>query len=246
MLNVAFCDDDLYFLNNIEKKAKSIFETLKVKTSIDLFTDANLLINKFEQYNPYYNIIFLDIDMPFNGKEVARKLRLIDRQFKLIFITSFEQEVLNTFQYNVADFLPKILLEERLLSVIEQVVNAINEENPQYQIFKVDQTDDNVIIIKVPLNDIIYFESINRKNYIHTKRETYLLHSYKFTDLVEYYNNFGFVDIHRTCIVNVQYIFSIGNIEIRLDDGTILPLSRRKRQNVLDKFFVSICEVTIC
>ncbi len=246
MLNVAFCDDDRYFLHNIEKKVKKIFEALKDETSIDLFTDANLLIEKFEQYNPYYHIIFLDIDMPLNGKEVARKLRLIDRQFKLVFITSFDQEVLNTFQYNVSGFLPKMLLDERLPLVIERVVNAVNEENPQNQIFKVNKMDDNVITIKVPLNDIIYIESINRKNYLHTKRETYLLHGYKFTELVKHYSNFGFVDIHRTCIVNIKYIFSIGDIEISLDNGTILPLSRRKRQNVIDKFIENICEVTIC
>lgn len=246
MLNVAFCDDDRNFLYNVEKEAKKIFETIKVKTSIDLFTDANLLIEKFEQYNPYYQIIFLDIDMPFNGKEVARKLRLIDHQFKLVFITSFDQEVLNTFQFNVSDFLPKLLLEERLSSVIQRVVNAVNEENPQNQIFEVNIQDNDIVTIKVPLNDIIYIESVSRKNYLHTKRETYLLHGYKFTELVKHYNNFNFVDIHRTCIVNIKYIFSIGDIEVRLDDGTILPLSRRKRQNVVDKFIGNICEVTIC
>lgn len=246
MLNVAFCDDDRNFLLNVEKKAKKIFETLKVKTSIDLFTDANLLIEKFEQYNPYYHIIFLDIDMPFNGKKVARKLRLIDHQFKLIFITSFEQEVLNTFQFNVSDFLPKLLLEERLFSIIQRVVNAVNEENPQNQIFEVNIQNDDILTIKVPLNDIIYIESINRRNYLHTKRETYLLHGYKFTELVHRYINYNFVDIHRTCIVNIKYIFSIGDIEVRLDDDTILPMSRRKRQNVVNKFIENICEVTLC
>jgi len=246
MLNVAFCDDDRIFLHNVEKEAKKIFETLKVKTSIDLFTDANLLIKKFEQYSPYYHIIFLDIDMPFNGKEVARKLRLIDHQFKLVFITSFEQEVLNTFQFNVSDFLPKLLLEERLFSIIQRVVNTVNEENPQNQIFEVNKQNDDIITIKVPLNDIIYIESINRRNYLHTKRETYLLHGYKFTELVHRYINYNFIDIHRTCIVNIKYIFSIGDIEVRLDDGTILPLSRRKRQNVVNKFIENICEVTLC
>lgn len=246
MLNVAFCDDDRNFLHNVEKEAKKIFETLKVKTSIDLFTDANLLIEKFEQYNPHYHIIFLDIDMPLNGKEVARKLRLIDHQFKLVFITSFEQEVLNTFQFNVSDFLPKQLLKKRLLSVIQRVVNAVNEENPQNQIFEVNRKDDDITTIKVPLNDIMYIESVNRKSYLHTKRETYLLHGYKFTELATHYINFNFVDIHRICIVNIKYIYSIGETEVQLDNGRILPLSRRKRQNVVDKFIENICEVNLC
>ncbi|MBE6083326.1 MAG: response regulator transcription factor [Tissierellaceae bacterium] len=246
MMNVAFCDDDSSFLNKVAPMAKEIFEKLKTNVSIYTFTNASTLIKSFEQYNPYYDIVFLDIDMPvIDGKETARRLRLIDRKFKLIFITSFEQEVLNTFQYNVSDFLPKVSLRERMPSVIKRVVNTINEENPQFQIFKVNMTDDKIATIKIPLNDIMYIESINRKIYLHTKRETYLLHCYKFKDLVKHYIDLEFVDIHRTCIVNIKYIFSIDDY-VRLDDGTTLPLSRRKKQDVLNKFLEKVCEVTKC
>lgn len=247
MLNVAFCDDDSKFLGDIVPMTKEIFKALKINVSIYLFTDANELIKKFEQYDPYYNIIFLDIDMPLiNGKEVARRLRLIDRKFKLVFITSFEQEMLNTFQFDVSGFLPKTSLTERMPAVIKRVVNAINEDNPQTQVFEVDVADGRVTIIKVPLDDIIYIESVNRKIYLHTKRDAYLLHSYRFMDLVDYYSKLMFVDIHRTCIVNLKYVFSIDDTEIRLDNGTILPLSRRKRKDVLDKFLEIVSGVTKC
>lgn len=246
MLNVAFCDDDNIFLHDIELMVKRIFKTLRIPVSINLFTDVNLLIKKFEQYDPYYDIIFLDIDMPLmNGKEVARKLRLIDRKFKLVFITSYEQEVLNTLQFDVCGFLPKISLTEHMPAVIERAIKAINEENPQNQILKIIK-DDKIANIKVPLDDIMYFESISRKIFLHTKRETNLLHGYRFSDIVKQYSNLNFVDIHRTCIVNIKYIYLIDDIEIHLDNGTTLPLSRRKRQNVLDKFLRKICEVTKC
>lgn len=247
MLNIAFCDDDSDFLERIKLETTKIFKSLNVYTSINLFTDANLLIEKFKKYNPYFDIVFLDIDMPaINGKEAARRLRLVDRKFKLIFVTSFEDEVLNTFQYDASGFLPKLLLEERLPSVIERVVRTINEENPQIQIFEVSAVGNKLTTIKVPLNDIMYIESINRKIYLHTKRDVYMLSGYKFTNLVNNYCNFGFIDIHRTCIVNLKYIFSIDDIEVRLDDGTSLPLSRRKRQAALDRFAEKICEVTKC
>ena len=247
MLNIAFCDDDKTFLHNIEIEAAKIFKTLKVYTSISLFTNADLLIKRLEKYDPYYDIIFLDIDMPvINGKEAARRLRLIDKKFKLVFITSFEHEALNTFQYDVSGFLPKTLLEERLPSVIKRIVNAISEENLRMQIFKVNMPGDRVSTVKIPLDDIIYIESVNRKIYLHTKRETYLLNDCRFMDMVEHYNSLGFVDIHRTCIVNIKYVFSIDDADVHLDDGTVLPLSRRKRQKVLDKYLDRFCEVTKC
>ncbi|KWX85639.1 hypothetical protein AMQ83_23590 [Paenibacillus riograndensis] len=247
MLNVALCDDDSRFLDGILPLIKKTFTALKINASIHLFTSANALIQRFEEYNPYFDIIFLDIDMPLmNGKEVARRLRLIDQKFKLVFITSFEQEALNTFQFNVSGFLPKLLLDKRMPAVIERVANAIHEENPQTQIFKINVNDSRNRIIKVPLNDIMYLESMNRKIYLHTKRKAYLLHCYKFMDLIEHYKNLGFVEIYRTCIVNLKYIFSIDDLEIRLDNGTTLPLSRRKRQNVLDNFCEIISEIKRC
>ncbi len=247
MLNVVFCDDDSQFLKRIVPMAKDIFTKLRVDVTLYTCTNADILINHFEQYNPYYDIIFLDIDMPIiDGKEAARRLRLIDKKFKLVFITSFEQEVLNTFQFNVSGFLPKTLINERLFAIIERVVNSINEDNPKIQIFRVNITEDKVILIKVPLNDIMFFESIKRKIYLHTKREIYLLHSYKFADLISKYSGQGFIDIHRTCLVNVQYIFSVYDIEIRLDDRTILPMSRRKKQQVLNRFLEIISEVREC
>ena len=100
----------------------------------------------------------------------------------------------------------------------------------------VNVTEDRVDTIKVPLNVIMYIESINRKIYLHSKRDTYLLHCYKYMDLIEQYSKMGFVQIHRTCIVNLKYVFCIDDIEIRLDNGKILPLSRRRRRNVFGKF----------
>lgn len=93
-----------------------------------------------------------------DGKEVARKLRLFDKKFKLVFVTSSEQEVLNTFQYDISGFLPKRLMNERLFLIIDRVVNAIKDDNPQLQVFKVNITGDKRALIKVPLNDIMFLE----------------------------------------------------------------------------------------
>ena len=247
MLNITFCDDDREFLDKLTPMVKTIFNSLKRNVSIHLFTDARELIKKFEQYKPYYDILFLDIDMPIiNGKEVARILRINDKKFKLAFITAFEEEALNTFQFDVSGFLPKTLLEERLPMVIERMVRAVEEENPQIQVFRVKTAEDSISTIKVPLNDIIYIESVNRKIYLHTKRKIFLLHGYQFSTLAEQYDDFGFVSIHRTCILNLKYIYSVDEIDVRLDDGTVLPLSRRKRQSILDKFLETVCEAVEC
>lgn len=237
MLNLAFCDDDKDFLAQIAPEVEKIFRRLKVETRSFSFKKGDDLIAAFSKYQPYYDVIFLDIDMPRkDGKEVAKELRLLDKKFKLIFITAYPQEALNTFQYDVIGFLPKSLIHERLTDVITQVIDRINEDNPKTQIFKVVKCPNGSMDIKVPLDDIIYFECINRKVFLYTKRETFILHNCQFSEIVQKYLPLEFVDIHRSCIVNIKYIFSIDETEISLDNGIRLPLSRRKRQNIFDKF----------
>lgn len=237
MLNLALCDDDKDFLAQIAPEVETIFRHLKVETRIFTFKKGDDLIAAFSKYQPYYDIIFLDIDMPQkDGKEVAKELRILDKKFKLIFITAYPQEALNTFQYDVCGFLPKSLIQERLSDVILQVINRINEDNPKAQLFKVAKSPNGSMDIKVPLDDIIYFECINRKVFLYTKRETFILYNCQFSDIVQKYTPLEFVDIHRSCIVNIKYIFSIDETEIRLDNGIRLPLSRRKRQNIFAKF----------
>lgn len=142
--------------------------------------------------------------------------------------------------------MPKQLLEDRLPAVIKRLGKVITEEHPQNQIFRVNLAGDREMTIKVPLDDIIYFETLNRITYLHTRTKTYVLHCCKFIDLIEHYNSLGFVEIYRACIVNLKYIFSIDDAEIRLDNGITLPLSRRKRHQVLEKFVDVISEVNRC
>ncbi len=242
MLNIAFCDDDENYLSHIAKKTEKIYKYLKTNISINTFSDGAALIESFKKYQSYYNIIFLDIDMPnINGKDTARILRTMDKKFKLVFITDYENEALNTFQYDVIGFLPKALIDSRLPDLIERMNQVIEEDDPQVQLFRVEKNTNGVMDIRIPLNDIMYFESINRKVYLTTQRGTFILYRSQFSEIVERYLSLGFVDIHRTCIVNMKYIFSVDNNEIRLDNGTRLPISRRKKQKIFDQFSKDIC-----
>lgn len=237
MLNIAFCDDDINFLNAIIPKVKKIFESLKMNVSIHAFPNGNELIAAFGKYDLYFDIVFLDIEMPkISGKKVAEELRRIDRRFKLVFITAFPQEAINTFQYDVIGFLPKNNIFEHLEKTLKLVIEKIDEENPKPQLFRV-HGDNNIITeIKIPLNEILYFDCVNREVYLHTLHKQYLLNRIQFSDVKDKYTKLGFVDIYRTCIVNVKYICAINDIEIELSNREKLPLSRRKKAQIYDVF----------
>ncbi|NLW92474.1 MAG: response regulator [Syntrophomonadaceae bacterium] len=241
MINIAFCDNDQEFMLKIANYTKRFLREQRINARIFTYTDGNQLISSFRKYQPRFDIVFLEINMPsINGKEVAKRLRALDKEFKLVFITACEDETLNTLQYDIKGFIPKALINDKLPIILKRVVTAVYEDNPRIQVFEVDINDNRRAVIRVPINDIIYFECVCRKVYVHTKRESFLLHGYKFSEIVNRYCSLGFVHNHRTCLVNIKYIYAINDLEILLLNETRLPLSRRKKQFILDGIWADV------
>jgi len=142
MINIAFCDNDQEFMLKIANYTKRFLREQRINARIFTYTDGNQLISSFRKYQPRFDIVFLEINMPsINGKEVAKRLRALDKEFKLVFITACEDETLNTLQYDIKGFIPKALINDKLPIILKRVVTAVYEDNPRIQVFEVDIND---------------------------------------------------------------------------------------------------------
>ena len=66
-----------------------------------------------------------------------------------------------------------------------------------------------------------------------------------FSKNTEIYASKGFLEVHRNILVNLRKIRSVGESSVLLDDGEQLPLSRRKRKDLLEAMAANIMlEVT--
>lgn len=234
MLQIAVCDDDKIFLKTLVEAIGKILFELNLPSNIQSFTCGSELIKNIKKNDIQYDIILLDIDMPkLNGKETAKQLRELNSSFKLIFISSMKGEVYNTFQYCADAFVPKDMLNQLLKPELTRVLNEATAAKIELHIFEIKNEFKKKSVIKLPLTDIMYFESINRTIYMHTKNKCYTLTQKHFQSLKEKFLEKNFVEIHRTCIVNIRYIYSINEIDVTLDNNSRLPLSRRQRKNVI-------------
>ena len=65
-------------------------------------------IELLEDYQPEYDLIFMDIEMPhLNGMETAKKLREADEQVALIFVTRMAQYALKGYEVSALDYIVK-------------------------------------------------------------------------------------------------------------------------------------------
>ena len=81
------------------------------------------MVNTMSGQIDNYHLIFLDIEMEgLNGIETAKLLRNIDKNFILIFVTSFEQYALESFEVSPFRYLIKPVSIEKLREVLRDVL----------------------------------------------------------------------------------------------------------------------------
>lgn len=242
MLRVGICDDDSLFQKRISEITQNTLKKLNLDASIRIFADGNKIIADFKTGADYYDIVILDIEMPaINGKEVAQQLRALNPDFKLLFVTSFESEVYDVFQYNASAFVCKEQISTRLPEELTRILTEAQQAAQELAFFEV-MDKNRKRNLRLPVSDIYYFECLNKKVYISTAVGEFQLLRKTYQEIFEYYQERNFVPIHRNCIVNIKYIFSINEIDIELDNHQFLPLSRRFKKNVVERFMATIKE----
>lgn len=87
---------------------------------------------------------------------------------------------------------------------------------------------------QIKKTDIIYAESYARHITVHTAEKTYEVVG-KLTDLYSALEGFGFVRIHQSFIANIRHIKCFSYNSVTLTDGTLLPVSERKKASARAK-----------
>lgn len=223
-----------------EPLARSIVKSfLEKHAEIEVVAECNNGfegVKAIEAHSP--DLIFLDIQMPkINGFEM---LELIDSNPSVIFTTAFDEYALKAFDTSAIDYLLKPFTEERFNQAFEkwkssdknhsktEAINKIVNKQPDEK-SRVVVKDGSTIQI-IPTSDILFFEAYDDYVKIHTKEKYYLKKK-----TLSYYeqtlNSKDFLRIHRSYILNVNYLTKIDSFEKNSYRATLtnqvkIPISR--------------------
>ena len=82
------------------------------------------------------------------------------------------------------------------------------------------------------ISDIMYFEADRRKVIVHLNNGKKVTVNKNITDFYNILKNNKFVIIHRSCVVNADYVQNIKNDVAILKNNETLVISRRKIRDV--------------
>ncbi len=219
MIKIAICEDEQLLLKHLTDSIKTILARHSILYSIDAYTNGSAVLTR----SPF-DILFLDIAMkPLNGLELAKRLRERGDESKIIFITAHQQYAIDAYDVQAYHYLLKPVDTKKLEAVILKLCSVLREESEHAITIR-----QGTMVRRVPFEQILYLEVINRKIYLHKNQET--IPFYGKLSEVEPMLPDTFFRCHRSYIVNFDHVQHYKKEVIQLDNGYILPLSRRRYQ----------------
>ncbi len=228
-IQIGICDDSIIDRNRILNELNSILKRLDVDCEIHLYNSGNEFLQSADDMS-VLDILLLDIDMPgLDGIHVAEHLYNENQLTNVIFVTNHEELVFEAIHYSPFRFIRKNEIENELEEAIIAVLKKIKDEVLLYEFGSSQDT------VKIPIKDVLYLESHGHYIHIHTIDDKEHIIRGKISDYDNRISGLGFVRIHLGYLVNIRCIYSITSKEVTLDNGEILPISRKNVDIIKEK-----------
>ena len=236
-MNIAICDDNITHRDAVINNIQQINSTDATLT-ISQFENAESLLQAYAN-GKYCDLIFLDVEMgKVNGIDAAMEIHKCQPNVLLVFISSHPQYAIPAYDCQPLYFITKPINPVRFSQIFAKVMERYKQLHQYYVIQNKGQ------IIKLLIEEITYVEVFRKHIIFHTAKKTYETTGTTLQKTVESLLPYGFCQVHQSILVNMEHIKAIEQYDIILDDDTTVPISVRKKSQVL-KTFVEYIERTV-
>jgi two-component system LytT family response regulator len=245
MLRTIIIDDEDHQRLTIEKMVKLHCRNVSIVNQSDSVQSG---VDAIKKYKP--DLVLLDIKMDDGtGFDLLDRLHPID--FKVIFITAYDQYAIKAFRLSAIDYLLKPLDPDELVQAVEKAENLIQKDfitqldNLKEHLTSEDKTNKKIIIKTydnihlVPIKEILYCESDSGYTSFYLTSDQKIMVSSSLKDYEEMLADDGFFRVHKTYLINLRFIRRFEKAEggsVVLNGEIKIPVASRKREHLLEMF----------
>lgn len=201
---------------------------------------------KIEEFRP--QLVFLDIMMTDgSGFDLLKKFERIN--FKVIFVTAFDDYTLEAIRFSAFDYLLKPVNTRELREALERFKENLTETDDlslKMQAFinnhDAEEKSKKKIVLKtsdsiylVPISGIIRCEAYSNYSWVYAEEKQKLLISKPLKHFENMLGDYGFLRVHQSHLINLSHLMRIDKVDggmVVLSDNIPLPISTRKREQV--------------
>lgn len=231
MIRIAIVDDVKEICAQVENDLLEIAKAQGVLIDTEVYYSGKQLCEHLNE-GTFFDLIFLDIEMDeFSGIDVSYTIRNImkNEATQIAYISGNKEYALEIFEYDPLYFLYKPLNREKIEKVFLKLMHRLHIKAEAFS-YKIGHDT-----VKVPIRDIIYFESSNHRIVIHyyvqgvyQKNEFYGL----LDRVQQQLESYRFLRIHKTYLVNPLHVKRYAYTQVQMSTEAVLPIAQSKRKEI--------------
>ncbi len=216
-MHIAICDDsdiDAQFVRQIAVRwaaARGLNAETEVFSSAESF-----LFHYAEDKN--FDILLLDVEMgKMDGVTMAKRIRQENETVQIVFITGYSDYIAEGYEVAALHYLMKPVSEEKLCTVLDRALEKM-KQNEKFLNLELSGE-----MVRIPMHEIRYLDVLKNYVTVHAKQDYTVKRS-----LAELERELDerFFRVGRGLILNLKFIRRVTKQEVRLSDGSVLPLPR--------------------
>lgn len=217
---IIICDDDAAFLEDFRARIIRTLAKLDIEADITLFRRFHEIS---AQRLASCDIAFLDIDFvgeDYNGIDIARKLREVNRRALVFFITNFIEYAPEGYEVQAFRYILKWDLDAVLGRYLMQALEQLSDTGDILLL------QSEGALVELPFISILYFEVLGHSVSVFTEDGTYTVNA-TLSSFEQQLESHGFLRVHKSFLVNMRHIKRFQCRELLLDNGAVLRVSEK-------------------
>lgn len=227
MIKIAIVEDSATDARLLREYAESALGELDERCEISVYDSA---VKFLDSYRGNSDIVFMDIELPaLDGMKAAARLREIDSDVVLIFVTNMAQYAVNGYAVDAMDFMVKPVSYDNIKLKLSRAIKRINSKKEEKLVI---QGKTGATVVSIP--QIRYIEVMNHKITIYTVGGGCVVTTGSLGKIEQKLSKFAFSRCNNCYLVNLNYVTGVDDFTVYLDKDTLAVSRSRKKPFLKD------------
>ena len=224
MIRISIVEDEKSSSELLVSYLEKYSNDKNIKFDVKTFFTCKQILNN---YNNNFDIIFMDIELPDgNGLETIRKIREVDKNVIVIFVTNMAQYAVKGYEVRAFDFIVKPVSSYNFFIKLDSILNLF-EQKKDNEIW-ISNKDGKM---KLNVSSIYYIEVIQHMCIYHTKDGNYKATG-SLNNIEKNLSKYNFSLCNRCYLVNLRYVTSVKKGFVLVNNEELI-ISRAKQTSFM-------------
>lgn len=239
-MKLVICDDNLKDLNELESLLiKYGNHRSDICFEIEKFSDASTLLHKL-QHSEAADIYILDIIMSqITGIDLGNEIRKNNALSIIIYVTTSDVFAMDAYNIHALRYLLKPIEENIFFEALDYTLSHMAARSDSVYVVKTKAGLKSILY-----SQIEYIENSSRKLKIYLTNgekvtSIYIRESFE-KEIEELINSKNFVYVHKSFLINMNYVRTVLQNTVVMDSGINIPISKKKYSDVKREYLLFI------